>query len=207
MSGVKYCPLHAAAQPPAEGPAQSVFEPAGLLAGEQASGPTGNATDSNCNDLASLAARSEVAHIGGHVYLSNFFAAKSRRKLTEHGITHILNCTSELPCTFDSEQALSYMQLAIADNPSESLPVEAGLEFVAAAAQAGGRVLVHCAAGGSRSASIVLAWVMQTQHSSYDQALAKVREVRWVEPNLGFEQQLRAREKDEERDPSQAWPV
>jgi protein-tyrosine phosphatase len=124
------------------------------------------------------------------VYLSNYFAAKNRKKLQEHDITHVLVCAQELPCAFPSE--LAYKQLKIADNPSQILPLKDGVAFVIAAGEEGGRVLVHCAAGGSRSASIVLAWVMQVQSISFDQAIAQVREKRWVEPNIGFETQLRA---------------
>ena len=39
---------------------------------------------------------------------------------------------------------------------------------------------------------MVLSWLMREQRLAYDEALSRVREVRFVEPNLGFEQQLRA---------------
>mmetsp|Transcript_44461 Transcript_44461/g.89717 ORF Transcript_44461/g.89717 Transcript_44461/m.89717 type:complete len:90 (+) Transcript_44461:3-272(+) len=59
------------------------------------------------------------------------------------------------------------------------------------------RGVVHCAGGGSRSASVVIAHVMLSAppgdlHRTYDGALAFVREIRpVVDPNLGFEAQLR----------------
>jgi len=54
------------------------------------------------------------------------------------------------------------------------------------------RVLVHCARGVSRSASVVIAHHMLTNRICYDDALAYVRTCRAVvRPNAGFERQLR----------------
>jgi protein-tyrosine phosphatase len=55
-----------------------------------------------------------------------------------------------------------------------------------------GRVLVHCFAGKSRSASIVIGWLMKNEKMSYENALQYVRNYRpCVEPNLGFCCQLK----------------
>ena len=78
------------------------------------------------------------------------------------------------------------------DSKRQALPFEDALAFVDAAA--GGRVPLHCAAGGSRSAALALAWAMREKQLGYDDALAELRARRWVEPNAGFEEQLRARE-------------
>ncbi|GAB0138840.1 hypothetical protein EsDP_00007062 [Epichloe bromicola] len=52
-------------------------------------------------------------------------------------------------------------------------------------------VLVHCRAGVSRSASIVIAYLMRKYNLSLDGALAEVKEKRKVRPNLNFIGQLR----------------
>jgi len=54
-----------------------------------------------------------------------------------------------------------------------------------------GSILVHCAAGVSRSASLTVAYVMKQMGLSYEQALELVMKKRWVSPNQGFEQQLK----------------
>ena len=58
------------------------------------------------------------------------------------------------------------------------------------------KILVHCLAGISRSATIVIAYLMWTQHLKYKEALEKVKEKRpLVGPNEGFEKQLEMFEK------------
>jgi hypothetical protein len=147
----------------------------------------------DCDDVASLRERSEIAHVGGSVYLSNYFAAKNRAKLTRFRITHVLCCARELPIPFEHE--LCCKRLELSDNPSQLLPVREAIEWIDEAVRGGGdkpnRVLLHCAAGGSRSASIALAWLMREHGLGYDDALARLRKVRYVEPNAGFEAQLR----------------
>ena len=57
--------------------------------------------------------------------------------------------------------------------------------------RASGGVLVHCDSGISRSAAVVIAYVMQDLKMSYDQAFQYVSDRRCcVHPNLGFMHQL-----------------
>lgn len=57
--------------------------------------------------------------------------------------------------------------------------------------QSGGRVLVHCQAGISRSATICLAYLMHTQRVRLDEAFDFVKQRRHViSPNLAFMGQL-----------------
>uniref|UniRef100_A0A287CWD7 Dual specificity phosphatase 13B n=1 Tax=Ictidomys tridecemlineatus TaxID=43179 RepID=A0A287CWD7_ICTTR len=52
------------------------------------------------------------------------------------------------------------------------------------------KVLVHCVVGVSRSATLVLAYLMLHQQLSLRQAVITVREHRWIFPNRGFLHQL-----------------
>lgn len=54
------------------------------------------------------------------------------------------------------------------------------------------RVFVHCAVGVSRSASLVLAYLMIHHRYTLLEAINKVKERRWIFPNKGFLKQLRA---------------
>lgn len=63
-----------------------------------------------------------------------------------------------------------------------------------------GRVLVHCLMGVSRSATLVLAFLMIAMGLTLQEAVAAVRPHRDVCPNPGFLQQLRILDKGLERE-------
>jgi protein-tyrosine phosphatase len=59
-----------------------------------------------------------------------------------------------------------------------------------------GHVLVHCAAGMSRSPTVVIAYLMKVHRKSLREAFAYVRSKRFVSPNYGFMKQLSAYAKE-----------
>lgn len=63
-----------------------------------------------------------------------------------------------------------------------------------------GRVLVHCVMGVSRSATLVLAFLMISEGLTLQEAVAAVRPHRDVCPNPGFLQQLRTLDMSLERE-------
>eukprot|EP00727_Mastigamoeba_balamuthi_P004477 m51a1_g14027 putative dual specificity protein phosphatase 1 (396) ;mRNA; r:1120643-1122043 len=113
------------------------------------------------------------------------------------GITHVCRvCLGEL----DREKFASTVTLNI---PLEDLTVEdiapyfsQAVEFITLAKNAGGKVLVHCAAGVSRSATIVTAYLMIDRRWDLKTALQYVAKRRpIVKPNGGFVRQLQELEK------------
>lgn len=78
--------------------------------------------------------------------------------------------------------------------------------FIDAAIARGGNVLCHCAGGISRSATVVLGYLITRHGMSFDQSLAHLRSVRpWVRPNAGFEAQLRELERLGDLSRWRAW--
>lgn len=56
----------------------------------------------------------------------------------------------------------------------------------------GERVLVHCEMGISRSATVVISYIMWKENKSYSDVLSDVRKIRQIIwPNKGFESQIR----------------
>ncbi|GAA6213858.1 dual specificity protein phosphatase 13-like [Lates japonicus] len=63
-------------------------------------------------------------------------------------------------------------------------------EFIHQALTSGGKVFVHCAVGVSRSAALVLAYLMIHHHLTLLSSVRCVQQKRWIFPNRGFLRQL-----------------
>ena len=121
--------------------------------------------------------------------------------MVQLGITHVLNLFSQDQPFAD--RGIIYRNILLLDIPEQSLTdghLDEALAFIHQALHQdnnNNKVLVHCNAGVSRSATVIIAYLMQ-QAMTYDQALAVVRQNRpTAQPNRGFAQQLQAREKQD----------
>jgi atypical dual specificity phosphatase len=101
------------------------------------------------------------------LYLGNVRDAQQYQRLAELGVTHILSLAKSLRIPFPPSP---FMYLAIDAQDSDAYPISDHFAetsaFIHAAIMSGGIVLVHCAAGVSRSATIVSAYCMST-HQMY----------------------------------------
>ena len=71
------------------------------------------------------------------------------------------------------------------------------VEFIKSCLDQKGKILVHCFAGMSRSASCVIAYMMTHLGKTYYQALSHCKKCRSiVAPNLGFAKELMRYEED-----------
>ncbi|CAH0475408.1 unnamed protein product [Peronospora belbahrii] len=120
------------------------------------------------------------------LYIGSYGAANNYEALTGTGITHIL-CVSRFPHTF------TYMQLKVADLSSVKISTffDEAFSFIDSALSSGGKVLVHCVMGRSRSATIVVAYLIARQGLTLSLALRELRRNRpQAQPNSGFYQEL-----------------
>jgi hypothetical protein len=91
------------------------------------------------------------------LFLGDRGDACDRDRLRAHGITHIVNCSRELPCSFEGEFAYLWLRL---DDPDPSF--EARIAHFCAFIDQGrqhGKVMVHCTGGVSRSPAVILAYL------------------------------------------------
>ena len=144
--------------------------------------------------------REKFAHFEKHcteivpgVYVSGEGVAKNRATLDEHGITHVINCVGfVIPNYFEPD--LVYKTMWLQDTPDEDIsPVLYDcFDFIEeATVERGGRVLVHCSQGVSRSCSVVISYLMWRDGGSYEDTFAAVKEKRGIaNPNMGFTCQM-----------------
>ncbi|KAG7480786.1 hypothetical protein MATL_G00059850 [Megalops atlanticus] len=114
-----------------------------------------------------------------------------RETLAKCGITAVLNVSSTCPNLFEDE--LHYKTLRVEDSLVANIRAcfPEAIDFIDSVKQRGGRVLVHCQAGISRSATICLAYLMHSRRVRLDEAFDFVKQRRRViSPNLAFMGQL-----------------
>jgi hypothetical protein len=129
----------------------------------------------------------EIDKINEKVYLGNYDGQKQREFLKSEGITHIIVCAIGLFRLFPED--FTYLYLPLEDSVSEKITsyFEETFNFI----ESSQKVYVHCQAGISRSASIVIAYFIRKYLISVDQAFALVAQKRpCIYPNLGFQKQL-----------------
>ncbi|XP_071011356.1 dual specificity protein phosphatase 26-like [Oncorhynchus clarkii lewisi] len=129
------------------------------------------------------------------LYIGDQDIASDRRELARLGITHILNCAQSKwrgGAEYYAGMDITYQGIEAHDTPSFDMSVNfyPTTEFIHRALSSGGKVLVHCAVGVSRSATLVLAYLMIRQNLTLVEAIKAVKDHRGVIPNRGFLRQL-----------------
>ncbi|XP_047332575.1 dual specificity protein phosphatase 1-like [Impatiens glandulifera] len=125
------------------------------------------------------------------LYLGSLGAANNEPVLKTLKITHILTVANSLPAAYPQEFAYKTIEVSDKEDVNILQYFEECFEFIEEAKRAGGGVLVHCFVGRSRSATIVVAYLMKKHGMSASKALELVRSKRPVaSPNSGFMQQL-----------------
>jgi len=116
--------------------------------------------------------------------------AASRSVLRENGIGYVLNCCQNLP--FASQETHN-QKVPLQDLPNEQLAshLPQAFAFMDRAKAAGGKCLVHCRMGISRSVSVVLAYLVMRQGRRLSQAWEHMTTCHpAARPNRGFVEQL-----------------
>lgn len=144
-----------------------------------------------------------VANVGPtrilpHLYLGSQKDVLNKDLMAQNGITYVLNASNTCPKPdFISES--HFMRIPVNDNYCEKLLpwLEKTNEFIDKAKVSNCRVIVHCLAGISRSATIAIAYIMKTMGLSSDDAYRFVKDRRpSISPNFNFLGQLLEFEKD-----------
>ncbi|XP_050663686.1 dual specificity protein phosphatase MPK-4-like isoform X2 [Leptidea sinapis] len=129
------------------------------------------------------------------LYLGNLACAHDHKTLEKLKITHILTIDLvPLPRTILDRPNLTFKYVKLADVPREDLisHLPECNDFLKQAICDNGSVLVHCYFGVSRSAAVVIGYIMEKYSLCYEDAFALVKSKRrFIGPNIGFVAQLK----------------
>uniref|UniRef100_H0WYA3 Dual specificity protein phosphatase n=4 Tax=Otolemur garnettii TaxID=30611 RepID=H0WYA3_OTOGA len=139
-----------------------------------------------------------VDEVWPNLFLGDAYAARDKSKLAQLGITHVINAAAgkfqvDTGAKFYRGMPLEYYGIEADDNPFFDLsvyflPVARYIRTALSVSQ--GRVLLHCAMGVSRSATLVLAFLMICENMTLVEAIQTVQAHRDICPNSGFLRQL-----------------
>nr|XP_020636037.1 dual specificity protein phosphatase 2 [Pogona vitticeps] len=125
------------------------------------------------------------------LYLGSCYHSSNREVLESLGITAVLNVSSSCPNHFEGR--FLYKSIPVEDSHMADISVwfQEAIHFIDSVKSSEGRVLVHCQAGISRSATICLAYLIQSRRVRLEEAFDFVKQRRGViSPNFGFMGQL-----------------
>lgn len=134
-----------------------------------------------------------MTHIRDELYLGGRDDAFSRSFMTEKK-TAVLNVAYDVK---KSPYCIDYLHIPLQDTNDERIipHFERAISFINYNLQKGYRVLIHCAAGISRSASFAIAYIMFKYRMKYADAHEEVKKKRsMIDPNYNFCFQLYAYE-------------
>ncbi|XP_005988310.1 dual specificity phosphatase 29 [Latimeria chalumnae] len=140
-----------------------------------------------------------VNEVWPQLYIGDEKTALDRYNLEKMGFTHILNAADGKWNVGTGLEYYSDMNIEYYGVEAEDLPRFDLSQFFYTAAQfidsalrkEGSRLLVHCAMGRSRSATLVLAYLMIYKNMTVVDAIQQVIKHRCILPNRGFLKQLR----------------
>lgn len=133
------------------------------------------------------------------VIVGNLGAAKNALYLKNTGVTHVLNSaegtrigTVNTSQEFYEPFGIKYKGLKLLDMPQANISVYfyEVADFIDGALKCGGKVLVNCLMGMSRSSTCVLAFLLLRRDMTAVEALEEIRKHRDVRPNDGFLRQI-----------------
>ncbi|CAD8061285.1 unnamed protein product [Paramecium primaurelia] len=127
----------------------------------------------------------------GKLFLGNLDCLHNQQILESNNVNCVLSICTEEKIMVGPKYKQIYLDIHDNMNSQISNVFERSFLFIEKALKSQQNVLVHCAAGISRSATLVLAYLMKSYQYTVEQALRYLKQKRpYVRPNPGFLLQL-----------------
>jgi len=135
---------------------------------------------------------SEPTHIIDNIMLGSAYNAASWYTLKDNNIKVIINMTKELSSYYENEHDLEYINYGLYDNNKDSMDKLDDIYQYIIKKQSelknfdytndndkwNGNILIHCYMGASRSASVVIYYLMIKKKYSFDEAIDYIKSKR-----------------------------
>jgi predicted protein tyrosine phosphatase len=160
--------------------------------------PTVTAFDQLSNEDRTRMTAGSAHRVDANVFIGGYLIAAEPKFIRETGITRIVKMfadTDDYPGGRHRHPGVKYLVIDAKDTPEYDIRDggERAVRFIREGLAANEKILVHCHAGISRSATVVLLHLMVNRSYPLDLALARLRSLRsFVQPNPGFMAHLRA---------------
>ena len=131
-----------------------------------------------------------INKINDKIYLGGIDGAREIKYLKQEGITHILSLAGKIFSINYEKGTFITKIIEIMDFTNENIfkYFKECIKFI----ENSKKIYIHCMAGVSRSASIVIAYLMYKEHKKYFQIYSEVKKKRnIIKPNFGFVFQLK----------------
>ncbi|XP_055306436.1 dual specificity protein phosphatase 13 isoform X2 [Sitodiplosis mosellana] len=135
-----------------------------------------------------------------NLYVGDAASAKNKAFLRQIGVTHVLNTAEGSRfgqvdtghAYYRDVPQIRYMGFPLTDHPSTDISryFYIAAKFIDNAISSGGKVLVHCQMGISRSSTCAIVYLMIHRKMTAADAIRTIRLRRDIFPNAGFLQQL-----------------
>ena len=122
------------------------------------------------------------------IYLGDFNGAKDEEEIKSNNIKKVLSCCGDLSYTY-KDKNINQKIIELDDNPKTNI-IQYFKDCLKFIDETDDKVFVHCFAGVSRSATLVIAYFMWKNQWTYKQSYDFVNQYRYVGPNIGFTRQL-----------------
>ncbi|MCQ2821165.1 MAG: dual specificity protein phosphatase family protein [archaeon] len=133
----------------------------------------------------------DMDKITNKLYLGGLSASADVNKLKQLGITNVISLCGNLSIKYKKEDKIQQKIFNIDDYPCDNI-IQYFKQCIEIIQNSEGKTLCHCQMGFSRSATIVIAYIMFITKSGFKEAYDYVLDKRsCMQPNVGFEQQLK----------------
>lgn len=126
---------------------------------------------------------SPPVHIIDNIFLSGAHGAANYSVLKNLDIKTIINVTKEIQNYYPDD--FKYYKYEILDNDNAEIE-EYIMDIMKIIDSTNGNILIHCFLGKSRSASVVIYYLMSRHNMSLDEAVTFVKKKRDINPNKRF---------------------